>query len=92
MSGCYEENKQSVGDVLLVQRLDQVVRAVEPRSGTERWNFSVAQHDIRLVSECHILSEKNPRLLLRAVLPDGLLSSFDPERPTKTIWQHKVSM
>ena len=32
--------------MIVVQRETQVVRAVEPRTGLEKWNFSVSQHNI----------------------------------------------
>ena len=34
-------------DVLVVRRETQTVHAVEPRTGEEKWNFSVGQHDIK---------------------------------------------
>ena len=32
----------------MVQRETQTVRAVEPRSGQEKWNFSVSTHSIEV--------------------------------------------
>ncbi len=40
----------SMDDVLVVQRETQTVRAVEPRTGQEKWNFSVSQHSVELSS------------------------------------------
>lgn len=50
ISGCDRRETGSLDDVLVVQRETQVVRAVEPRSGQEKWNFSVSQHTLDLQS------------------------------------------
>ena len=39
--------KDDMEDVLVVRRETQTVRAVEPRTGEEKWNFSVGQHEIK---------------------------------------------
>ncbi|XP_013794487.1 eukaryotic translation initiation factor 2-alpha kinase-like [Limulus polyphemus] len=51
LSGCKTLGEEvSVNeDILLVHRHTQTVRAVEPRTGEERWNFSVGEHCISLV-------------------------------------------
>ena len=33
-------------DIVIVKRETQVVRAVEPRTGSEKWNFSVSTHHL----------------------------------------------
>ncbi|XP_054652998.1 eukaryotic translation initiation factor 2-alpha kinase 3 isoform X2 [Dunckerocampus dactyliophorus] len=38
-------------DVLLLQRTQKTVRAIRPRSGTEKWNFSVGNFELKLVPE-----------------------------------------
>ena len=46
IDGCKKfdgEEGESLDDVIVVQRETQTVRAVEPRSGQEKWNFSVSQ-------------------------------------------------
>ncbi|XP_070540926.1 eukaryotic translation initiation factor 2-alpha kinase 3-like [Ptychodera flava] len=46
--GCHtfgEEQKNE--DIIMVVRDHQTVRAVEPRTGGEKWNFSVGQHNVR---------------------------------------------
>ena len=61
MNGCFKINeptnseqpleaggvKDDMEDVLVVRRETQTVRAIEPRTGEEKWNFSVGQHDIK---------------------------------------------
>lgn len=91
MRGCSDaRDRNIVGDVLLVQRLGQVVRAVKPRTGVERWNFSVAQHDLKLLSECHSPGSGVPLLNLKVVIPDGLVCAMDSVDSNRILWKHKV--
>jgi len=47
MEGCQNFfGDDNMDDVLVVQRETQTVRAVEPRTGQEKWNFSVSQHNL----------------------------------------------
>ncbi|ESO96859.1 hypothetical protein LOTGIDRAFT_159606 [Lottia gigantea] len=36
-------------DIIVIKRSTQTVRAVESKSGTERWNFSVGHHELEFV-------------------------------------------
>ncbi|TKS87230.1 Eukaryotic translation initiation factor 2-alpha kinase 3 [Collichthys lucidus] len=38
-------------DMLLLQRTQKTVRAIRPRSGMEKWNFSVGNFELKLVPE-----------------------------------------
>ncbi|XP_061750848.1 eukaryotic translation initiation factor 2-alpha kinase 3 [Nerophis ophidion] len=38
-------------DVLLLQRTQKTVRAIRPRSGTEKWNFSVGSFELKLIPQ-----------------------------------------
>lgn len=51
--GCsrWDQEEVEAEDVLLLQRTQKTVRAVRPRSGTEMWNFSVGNFELRLVRE-----------------------------------------
>lgn len=55
--GCHVEppTASSSGLFLIVKRHSQIVRAIEPRTGTERWNFSVGKHEASLLKngECN---------------------------------------
>lgn len=50
-SGCDAQppTASSTGLFLIVRRHSQIVRAIEPRTGTERWNFSVGRHEVSLI-------------------------------------------
>ncbi|CAL1575568.1 unnamed protein product [Knipowitschia caucasica] len=51
--GCsrWGEEEVEAEDVLLLQRTQKTVRAIRPRSGTEKWNFSVGNFELKLVPE-----------------------------------------
>ncbi|MBN3307037.1 E2AK3 kinase, partial [Amia calva] len=51
--GCsrWEEEEPEPEDVLLLQRTQKTVRAVGPRSGNEKWNFSVGHFELKFVPE-----------------------------------------
>ncbi|XP_078263271.1 eukaryotic translation initiation factor 2-alpha kinase 3 [Rhinoraja longicauda] len=54
MGGCSrwdEDVTDQESDLLLLQRTQKTVRAVEPRSGAEKWNFSVGNYDLRFVRD-----------------------------------------
>ena len=58
MSGCFEPSGEplktnadsDLEDLIVVERETQVVRAVEPRTGSEKWNFSVSTHHVSFKS------------------------------------------
>lgn len=50
MSGCDNTKEDlSTEDVLVVKRNTQTVRAIEPRSGREKWNFSVGENQLTVL-------------------------------------------
>ncbi|KAJ8281468.1 hypothetical protein GJAV_G00068040 [Gymnothorax javanicus] len=50
--GCSRwEEEEEPEDVLLLQRTQKTVRAVRPRSGNEKWNFSVGHFELKFVPE-----------------------------------------
>uniref|UniRef100_A0A4W6C6C1 Eukaryotic translation initiation factor 2-alpha kinase 3 n=1 Tax=Lates calcarifer TaxID=8187 RepID=A0A4W6C6C1_LATCA len=51
--GCshWGDNEIETEDVLLLQRTQKTVRAIRPRSGMEKWNFSVGNFELKLVPE-----------------------------------------
>ena len=50
----------NMDDVLVVQRETQTVRAVEPRTGQEKWNFSVSQHHLEFNAGLADLCRERP--------------------------------
>ncbi|XP_017290750.1 eukaryotic translation initiation factor 2-alpha kinase 3 isoform X2 [Kryptolebias marmoratus] len=51
--GCshWGDEEMDAEDVLLLQRTQKTVRAIRPRSGMEKWNFSVGNYELKLVPE-----------------------------------------
>uniref|UniRef100_A0A3B4Z681 Eukaryotic translation initiation factor 2-alpha kinase 3 n=1 Tax=Stegastes partitus TaxID=144197 RepID=A0A3B4Z681_9TELE len=51
--GCsrWGEDEVEAEDVLLLQRTQKTVRAIRPRSGMEKWNFSVGNFELKLLPE-----------------------------------------
>uniref|UniRef100_A0A3Q2QF33 Eukaryotic translation initiation factor 2-alpha kinase 3 n=1 Tax=Fundulus heteroclitus TaxID=8078 RepID=A0A3Q2QF33_FUNHE len=51
--GCsrWGDEEMETEDMLLLQRTQKTVRAIRPRSGMEKWNFSVGSFELKLVPE-----------------------------------------
>lgn len=51
--GCRRWNEEDIeqDDILLLHRTQKTVRAVGPRSGSEKWNFSVGHFELRYVPD-----------------------------------------
>ncbi|XP_046385466.1 eukaryotic translation initiation factor 2-alpha kinase-like [Ischnura elegans] len=91
--------KDDENNILVLRRQTQTVRAVEPSTGVERWNFSVSQHDVKFLKdhspECHgdkgSSKEKSEDFELKVVIPDGVVCAVSKEIPDKIIWKHKFT-
>ncbi|MBZ3883292.1 Eukaryotic translation initiation factor 2-alpha kinase 3, partial [Sciurus carolinensis] len=46
-----DELEEEEEDILLLQRTQKTVRAVGPRSGSEKWNFSVGHFELRYIPD-----------------------------------------
>ncbi|EDW34278.1 GL22166 [Drosophila persimilis] len=83
-------------DVIVVRRQTQTVRAVESRTGIERWNFSVGQHELDMVraSECHMQPRDELELAvldvdIKVVVPEGIICAFSKSNPHDMLWKYK---
>ncbi|XP_016972329.1 eukaryotic translation initiation factor 2-alpha kinase isoform X1 [Drosophila rhopaloa] len=83
-------------DVIVVRRQTQTVRAVESRTGMERWNFSVGQHELDLVrhSECQQQPRDELELAvldvdIKVVVPEGIICAFSKSDPQTVLWKYK---
>nr|XP_014089548.1 eukaryotic translation initiation factor 2-alpha kinase isoform X1 [Bactrocera oleae] len=90
------EHNPLVDDVIVVRRQTQTVRAVESRTGVERWNFSVGQHELNMIkpAECHDrpYSEMDMALLdldIKVVVPEGIICAFSKTDPNAMLWKYK---
>ncbi|XP_043242537.1 eukaryotic translation initiation factor 2-alpha kinase-like isoform X1 [Amphibalanus amphitrite] len=82
------DGADSSGDVLVLRQHTQTVRAVEPRSGQERWNFSVSRHELTLsAGERPPVAAPSPDSLITADLAEGTLSGTEHGKK----WQHRFA-
>ncbi|CAG9804236.1 unnamed protein product [Chironomus riparius] len=87
-------------DILVVKRHTQTVRANEPRTGSERWNFSIGHHEMQvaLSDNCRQQStspenqQLNDLILdteIRVIVPEGILCAYSKKNPAHTLWKYK---
>lgn len=88
------EHNPTIDDVIVIRRQTQTVRAIEPRSGLERWNFSVGHHELELIKSenCHTNIEKplDIDFEIKIVVPDGIVCAVDKRNPSQILWKQKV--
>ncbi|XP_068708899.1 eukaryotic translation initiation factor 2-alpha kinase 3-like [Montipora foliosa] len=90
------------GDVLVLKRIQQTIRAVDQRTGMERWNFSVGQHDISFLEailsdsgDCHCSAKDEEGFVnwnLRVSIPNGLVAAVHSQGSKETevvLWSHQ---
>lgn len=80
-----------VDDVVVIRRQTQTVRAIDPRTGIERWNFSVGNHELEILSrdDCHQQHQGGVDLSdidLRVVVPEGIICAYSKSTAT-LLWQ-----
>ncbi|XP_065367784.1 eukaryotic translation initiation factor 2-alpha kinase [Calliphora vicina] len=95
-NGYMREHDPLIDDVIVVRRQTQTVRAVETRTGVERWNFSVGQHELDLIrpAECHDrkFSHMDMAILdldIKVIVPEGVICAFSKIEPTVMLWKYK---
>ncbi|XP_065556872.1 eukaryotic translation initiation factor 2-alpha kinase-like isoform X2 [Artemia franciscana] len=92
MDRCTPPSAEANQELLLVSRITQTVRAVEIRTGVERWNFSVGRHDIAADINYDDAFDQSFRTLnidfpdLSFAVSDHILHSYDPENLSTVIW------
>ncbi|XP_049885543.1 eukaryotic translation initiation factor 2-alpha kinase-like [Pectinophora gossypiella] len=92
--GCSNE-QQTAGagrDLLVLRRHSSTVRALDPRTGGEKWNFSVAEHQVALNRRECAGRGAGPGAAAVAVavaLPEGVVAISRPGDPTP-LWQQKL--
>lgn len=89
-------------DVLVVKRHTQTVRANEPRTGNERWNFSIGHHEMQVAlsdncrqQSANVENERINQLILdtelRVIVPEGIICAYDKKNPKITLWKHQFN-
>lgn len=89
-----DQLEEANDDILILKRQTQTVRAIEPRTGQERWNFSIGHHELELLpsQSCQNqkIEDKNMlQLDLRVIVPDGIICGYDKNSPDKVLWKQK---
>lgn len=97
----YDDGDEATVDdeVIIVRRSSQTVRAIEPRTGEERWNFSVGYHELESInshSDCHSSSKKRTEIFklikdveLKVIVPEGLICAVRKNAPHTILWKIK---
>lgn len=107
MAGCSNKNRtelldeesespSDLDDIMVVTRQTQTVRAIEPRTGNERWNFSIGHHELELIQNenCHGAKDDEldkfiMDLDLRVIVPDGIICGYSKTSPNTVLWKQK---
>jgi len=100
MGGCekFTDDKQTMKDILIVQRQSKTVRAMSPQTGDEKWNYSVGLHNLQLHKGMDNLcddendeleNETAADLTLKAVVPDGIICAMSKEDENTIKWKKK---
>lgn len=86
------QNRHNNEELLIIERNTQTVRAVDPRSGVERWNFSVGLNNVKFFRENCLESEPNNDWEISAIVPDGsLFATPIKPKPNLTSWSYKFA-
>lgn len=111
MAGCKNQNftefveegnesppDEVLDDILVVRRKTQTVRAIEPRTGNERWNFSTGHHELEMLQNdnCKSIGSSNDEIdsliidfELRVIVPEGVVYGYSKKTPNQILWQQK---
>ncbi|GJQ68182.1 putative protein tyrosine kinase [Trypoxylus dichotomus] len=90
--GCQNETsfEGEIDNVLVIERNTLTVRAHEPRTGNERWNFSVGHHNIRIPStSCFNANNQVIDFNVTAIIPEGLIIARKFEDKSQIMWKYK---
>uniref|UniRef100_A0A6Q2XBD2 Eukaryotic translation initiation factor 2-alpha kinase 3 n=1 Tax=Esox lucius TaxID=8010 RepID=A0A6Q2XBD2_ESOLU len=99
--GCsrWGEEEAEPEDVLLLQRTQKTVRAVRPRSGLEKWNFSVGNFELKFVPDVQLTSNflegemvsgpGSPDLVIKVSVPDWKVMAFSTQPDGQLVWEHQ---
>jgi len=100
--GCQQFSSSSpdtLKDILVVQRNVQTVKAHLPRTGEQKWNFSVSLHDVNFypgVNLCEDVEveqedyekQEGDNIQLKAVVPEGVLCATE-SKSDQVKWRRK---
>ncbi|CAH0562470.1 unnamed protein product [Brassicogethes aeneus] len=92
---CEKDQHTNYEDVIMVERNTQVIRAVEPKTGHERWNFSVGLNNVHITALSCVDKTKPVDLNITAILPEGILKAagknfnwqYKFDTPIVSVWK-----
>lgn len=91
MNGCKNitnNPNSNVDNIVVIERSTITVRAHEPRTGSERWNFSVGLHNIKIPhASCINLNPDVTKFNLSAILPEGIVTAKIEQG--QVLWTHQ---
>ncbi|KAI5645827.1 protein kinase domain-containing protein [Phthorimaea operculella] len=95
--GCSSEQQAAAAgkDLLVLRRHSNTVRALDPRTGNEKWNFSVAEHQLAVSRrECAgsgagAGAGAGPAVAYAIALPEGMVAVTRPGDRTP-LWQQQL--
>ncbi|XP_018333470.1 eukaryotic translation initiation factor 2-alpha kinase [Agrilus planipennis] len=92
LSGCKNNTEVDESeDIVIIERSSYVVRAVEPRSGGERWNFSIAIHNLKVpYTSCINIDPEVHEYKITAILPNGHIIA-NSEKTLLEPWDFKFN-
>jgi len=101
MNDCTNFQENNTDDILVVQRNTQTVRAHTPRSGAQKWNFSVSLHDLAYhpatdpcqeeeqEEEEDILDQAAEDYEIKTVVPEGIICATTATDDNLIKWKRK---
>ncbi|KAF9808309.1 hypothetical protein SFRURICE_008362 [Spodoptera frugiperda] len=90
--GCSTEQQTAYAgrDVIVLRRHSNTVRALDPRTGSEKWNFSVAEHRMALSRrECAGTPPSSVPVTVAVALPEGVVAVKDTTG-SRISWKQKL--
>ncbi|XP_046850195.1 eukaryotic translation initiation factor 2-alpha kinase 3-like isoform X2 [Xenia sp. Carnegie-2017] len=98
--GCSRYETESMQGILVLKRTQRTVRAVNERTGTERWNFSVGQHKLSFVDVNENVSHQpldenvllNMKRKIQVAIPEGIVTMVTRSKTgkQKTLWKQQL--
>ncbi|XP_063548313.1 eukaryotic translation initiation factor 2-alpha kinase [Cydia strobilella] len=93
-AGCSSEQQATAAGrhVLVLRRHANTVRALDPRSGQEKWNFSVAEHQLALSVSPDCLGPATAgagQVAVHVAMPEGTVGVARPGE-TEYLWQQQL--
>ena len=95
MAGCPKSEtieNETNQDLVLIKQITQTVRAIEAKTGKEKWHFSVGNMHINMPHTDDCQSDKlknntNDDIILKVIVPDGLVTA--QKDALQDAWDHK---